>query len=378
MTTRFLGLTWDHPRGVNALAAAAFEIAPPGLIGWDKQPLEGFESAPIGELAARYDILVLDHPHIGEAVALDCLQPLEDLFSVDEIAAWGRNSVGPTLASYRWDGRHWALPLDVATQVLAYRPDRVPTPPASWADVIALSEREPVALSLAGPHAALCFQSACVALGEAPGTDEAFVSDAVAAEALAILQRIHAQAPAGSARLNPIGLLNAMAAGDDIGCVPLVYGYVNYARFGAGAHRLAFADAPTGPGGARGSVLGGTGLALTKRAHPDAALLDHFRWLMSPEAQRGFIPDHDGQPSARLAWADEAVNTAAGDFYRATLATTEGAYLRPRHDGAIAFQTEASRFVRNCLAGASLPDTLAALRQSWRRSNPAFRSEITS
>ena len=32
---RYLGLTWDHPRGYNALAAAAREIAPPGLLHWD-------------------------------------------------------------------------------------------------------------------------------------------------------------------------------------------------------------------------------------------------------------------------------------------------------------------------------------------------------
>ncbi len=194
MKPRFLGLTWDHPRGFNALAAAAREIAPAGLIGWDKQPLEGFESHPIGDLAARYDVLVLDHPHIGEAVALDCLQPLEDLFTTDEIAAWGAASVGPTLASYKWEGRHWALPLDVATQVMAYRPDLIESSPRSWTDVLALSQRQPVAVSIAGPHAALCFQSLCVAFGEAPG-GENFVGDAVAAEALDVLKRLSSARP---------------------------------------------------------------------------------------------------------------------------------------------------------------------------------------
>lgn len=376
MTPRFLGLTWDHPRGFNALAVAAREVAPAGLIGWDKQPLEGFESHPIGDLAARYDVLVLDHPHIGEAVALDCLRPLEAVFSPDEIAAWGAASIGPTLASYKWEGRHWALPLDVATQVLAYRPDLIEIPPRSWTDVLALSERQPVAVSIAGPHAALCFQSLCVAFGEAPGGEQ-FVDDAVAAEALDVLTRLSRRAPAGTGALNPIGLLSAMAAGDSIACVPLVYGYVNYARPGANAHRVGFADAPTGPQGVRGSVLGGTGLALTKRARPDVTLLYHLRWLMSADAQCGFIPAHDGQPSARRAWTDPAVNAAAGDFYRGTLATTEGAYLRPRHDGAIGFQTEASRRVRACLDGASVADTLASLRQAWRLSNLTHRSETT-
>lgn len=370
---RFRGLTWDHPRGYNALAAASREIAPAGLIGWDKQPLEGFESHPIAALAARYDILVLDHPHIGEAVAADCLQPLEALFPTDEIAAWSTASVGPTLASYRWQDRHWALPLDVATQVLAYRSDLVAEVPRSWADVLALSEHRPVALSVAGPHAALSFQSLCVAFGETPGSAD-FVGDAVGIQALDVLGRLYRLAPPGSTGLNPIGLLAAMAAGDTIACVPLVYGYVNYARPQPGASPIAFADAPTGLGGERGSVLGGTGLAVTSRASPDAALLDHLRWLLSEDAQCGFIPAHDGQPSARRAWTDAAINAGSGAFYRDTLATTEGAYLRPRHNGAIAFQTEAARLVRACLDGTTVSDTLASLRFAWRRSL-RFRTE---
>jgi len=91
----FRGLTWDHPRGYNALARAAVDAE--GLtLQWDRQSLEGFESAPIGELCDRYDLVVLDHPHVGEAVAADCLIPVEDLFGADEIAGWLEESgLGP-------------------------------------------------------------------------------------------------------------------------------------------------------------------------------------------------------------------------------------------------------------------------------------------
>src|SRR3546814_10531003 len=90
MRTR--GLTWDHPRGYNALAAAAATSADCEL-DWDKQPLEGFEAHPIADLCARYDLVVLDHPHVGEAVAAGCLQPLEAHFGADEIAALGAESI---------------------------------------------------------------------------------------------------------------------------------------------------------------------------------------------------------------------------------------------------------------------------------------------
>lgn len=130
----YLGLTWDHPRGRDALEEAARRVnagRSGPLLDWAVQPLEGFASAPIAELAARHDLLVLDHPHIGEAVAEGCLIPLDELFPAETLAAWARDSVGRSFASYVWDGRPWALPLDVATQVMARRPDMLANPPAT-------------------------------------------------------------------------------------------------------------------------------------------------------------------------------------------------------------------------------------------------------
>jgi multiple sugar transport system substrate-binding protein len=88
----FLGLTWDHPRGYVALEQAAEKARAEGLnLRWERQPLEGFESHPIEELAERYDIIVLDHPHLGDAVHGECLQPLESVFNA---AAFGRRLAG--------------------------------------------------------------------------------------------------------------------------------------------------------------------------------------------------------------------------------------------------------------------------------------------
>ncbi|MGQ3026834.1 MAG: extracellular solute-binding protein, partial [Ferrovibrionaceae bacterium] len=219
------GLTWDHPRGYNALAAAA---AADPVIAWSRQPLEGFEAHPIGELCATYDIVVLDHPHIGEAVAEACLQPLDTLFTADEITAWASATIGPCMASYRYGGRYWALPLDAATQVMARRADLVDGPaPQTWDEVAALARRVPVCLSLAGPHAALSLMSIAVALGEPPAArdPERFLSDETARAAFALMTQIDATAPAFTRALNPIGLLAAMAGGNDLALCPLVYGY---------------------------------------------------------------------------------------------------------------------------------------------------------
>jgi multiple sugar transport system substrate-binding protein len=49
------------------------------------------------------------------------------------------------MASYRYGGRHWALPLDAAAQVLALRPDLSEARPETWHDVVTMSSRAPVA-----------------------------------------------------------------------------------------------------------------------------------------------------------------------------------------------------------------------------------------
>ncbi len=340
----FRGLTWDHPRGYRALEAAAATVAPEqGLsIAWDRHPLEGFEAHPIADLAARYDLIVLDHPHVGEAVARDCLVPMEDVIGADALAALQDAAIGPSLASYRCSGKHWALPLDAASQVMAHDPARVPTPPRTWDEVLALARSVPVALSLSGPHAALTFQSIAASLARGRPQD-AFVDPEVGVSAYGLMACLMTDATRARIGQNPIALLEAIAQGQDLALVPLVYGYVNYARRG-----VAFADAPRGHAGI-GSILGGTGIAVSRRCTVSDELRAHLLWLMGEDAQRRFIPAHDGQPALRSAWADPEVDRAWGGFYSATSATLEGASLRPRHDGAIAFQTEASVLLREGL-----------------------------
>ncbi|MBD9529410.1 extracellular solute-binding protein [Paracoccus sp. PAR01] len=357
----FRGLTWDHPRGRHALEAAQAQGGP---ISWDAQPLEGFESAPIGELCARYDLVVLDHPHLGEALSLGCLRPLDEVFSPEELDAISNRAIGPSMASYVMQGRPWALPLDAATQVMARRPDLVETPPRTWDEVAELSRQTgKVALSLGGPHAFLSFLSVVQAIE--PGLNlrdgDRWMANTTAIRAIALLADLAAHSPAAVAALNPIGILEHMSGGnDDVALCPMIYGYVNYAA-PSRAVPLAFSDAPRiTADGSPGSILGGTGIAISTRCTVNEPLRQHLLWLMSPEVQRGFIPDHDGQPGTREAWLDPRVNSQTGDFFAATAATLEAASIRPRHDGFIAFQAAASATLREGFAADTAPETLAA------------------
>lgn len=367
-------LTWDHPRGFKALAAAAkrHEVVAAGLdIQWEKQPLEGFESHPIADLCARYDLVVLDHPHVGEAVGGECLQSLESVFGAYMVEALAAESIGPSLSSYRYAGQHWALPLDAATQVMALRADLVEgAAPETWAAVADLSRRTgKVTLSLAGPHAALSFLSIAAAYGEPPA--EADPDVLVSAETGAMVYDLMAELASRSPRVvrekNPIGILGHMAASDDVVLCPLVYGYVNYSAPDVGKP-VAFANAPRRVAGGRpGSTLGGTGIGISKRCDPSPELKAHLLWLMSRDAQSNFIPAHDGQPSRREAWFDNSVNRRWNGFYRQTAETIEAAYVRPRHDGYIAFQTKASALLRDAFeTNAAAAGVLAQLQDLYR------------
>lgn len=374
--TNYRGLTWRHPRGTEALrhAAAEFSAQSHGdTLSWDSQPLEGFESHPVSELCAAYDLVVLDHPHLGDALADRAVQPLSRFFDAGRLAEFSAAAVGASAESYGRDGELWALPLDAATQVAAANRARVPCPPRTWTQVEELADEVPVALCLAGPHALLSFFSLCVALGEAPGTtaDGDLVSRQVGEAALEWMFRIVQRGPAHTHELNPIALLELLAGGEELAYCPLIYGYVNYAAARDGAP-VRFADVPVAtPGGPLGSTLGGTGLAVSSRRRPSTALLAHLDHLMSASVQRDVIPAHQGQPGRREAWLDAGLNDAYGGFYRDTLASTERAWVRPRYPGYTRFQSAGSAALRQALTGGGTPATafteLVELRRRMAR-----------
>lgn len=371
MSAPYIGLTWDHPRGYQALRVAA-RIN--GLVDWHTQPLEGFESAPIAELCANYDLVVLDYPHVGEAVASDCLQPLDSLFKAVDLARIEAAAIGPSYASYNLANRQWALPLDAASQVMAMRADLLSQPaPQTWDDVIAWAQHNTgLALSLAGPHAFLSLLSIAVAIE--PDCDlrnrGRWIDPAVAREAWRILSTLARYVPAITFDMNPIALLEHMTESDDVTLCPLVYGYVNYANPQL-ARPLTFVDAPAIQNGhPPGSIIGGTGIAVSRRCDVNDELRSHLLWLLNEQTQAQFIPAHAGQPSAESSWLNSDLNRAWGDFYANTMATLQQAHIRPRHDGFVSFQTRASAWLREALSqGHDVARTLNTLEKLFHDSH---------
>lgn len=363
------GMTWDHPRGYQPMVATAAVFSqqhPEVTIHWDKRSLQDFEHFPVEVLAAEYDLIVLDHPHIGQLAEAGVLLPFADADLSDLSGA----SVGPSFESYRWQGRIWALPIDAAAQVQAWRPDLVGAPPSDWANAISLAAAGRVVLPLRSPHELMSFFT----LAANAGTPCHTAGDILlpVADTVPVLERLRdlARLVAPDCRsLDPIGALEQMATTDRYAVSPLIYGYAPYAEAGFRLHRLRFVDIPAmrclGP---IGSALGGTGLGVSVRCQvPDLARA-YALFTASGPVQRGLYAENEGQPAHRSAWLDEAVNARANDFYAGTLATLDGAWLRPRHDGYVGFQKEASQLVSAHLDGAESLAIAHALNESFRLS----------
>ncbi len=361
----YRGLTWDHPRGTDALRAAAELARHDGLLdlSWEAQPLEGFESHPIEDLAARYDLIVMDHPHLGDAIAHDCLVALDTLFDADELQMWADAAIGRTFTSYHMAGHQWALPLDAATQVRISTPDAAEFPMETWADIENLPDGLRVALSLAGPHAALSFFSLCAGQGEPVSTkpgNPLITNNSSARRALEIMGVIAARMERRFWPMNPIALHEAVAA-RELDICPLVYGYASYGRpmQAFGLQRVSFGDVPkVGNSVTLGTTLGGTGICVTKRATITPQLLAHVRLLMSPTTQVSLFPENSGQPYHVRAWSDPAVNRAYGGFFQATRKSLAHAWVRPRWAGYTAYQLELSALIRSALERQDAPEVV--------------------
>lgn len=370
------GMTWDHPRGYDPLVACAqqWKAQTQVDIVWHRRSLQDFESYPVQELARRFDLIVIDHPHVGQITQEHCLAPLDEPQRQVDLNAIARDAVGASLQSYQWDGRIWALPIDAATQVQAWIPGRLEQPLRDWDDMIALAEQGAVACPLRPPHSLMVLYTLSAHLGGLTRVTgpELFSGDAPH-EAYERLRELAALVPADNFGMDPIAVFEEAALPQSrVACVPLIYGYVNYAIEGFRAQRIAFADMPVIAGRApRGSALGGTGIAVSAMREHAVHAADFAYWVAGESTQRTLYTAAGGQAGHGRAWEDPAVNAATADFYRATRATLDGAWVRPRHNGYMAFQHAASLRLNQALAAG---ETSASLLHDLNR---LFRDSLT-
>lgn len=395
-------MAWDHPRAYQPLEAFAKEYPSPA-VSWDRQSLADFEARPVTELARQYDVMIIDHPGLGAAIAAGAIQPLRRVVPREVMEEWKATSFVPTWDSYVVGGQPWALPVDAATQVSVYRPDLLPAAPRGWAEVPALARERRVALCLGGPHAFLAVLAMC-APGESlpptardllpasrdllPAARDLLPADS-AVTAIELLRAIWRVADKEVSAGDPIAVHEAMAASADLAYCPLAYGYASYARPAPGRHALRWADAPRSLRADRpGTVLGGTGLAVSALSGlaqsrsgnygsgisgsgnygPDTGeVLAFLTAFWTAEVQAGLVPAHAGQSAHVAAWDSPRVDRDWGGYYSSTRRSLAAAWIRPRDDGWIGLQERAGVLVREAVTGAAdAAAVVAAINGDYR------------
>jgi len=369
------GIAWNHTRGFTSVVATAQryeELYPEVRITWEKRSLQAFADAPMDQLAAEYDLIVMDHPHTAVAAESHALLPLDDWLSADFLDDQSANSVGRSHESYSYGGHQWTLATDAAAPIATWREDLIEANglalPATWEDVLELARGNQVAVSLFPVDVLMHVYMFCEAIGTPAfgGGDELAPADSLAT-ALAALRELGQLCGAESFDRNPIRTAETMTQTDRAAYCPFAYGYSNYSRPLYSRTVLAAGGLVEFRGTRLRSTLGGAGLAVSsKTAHPKAAT-DYARFTASPETQRGIYFEAGGQPGHRSAWTDEAVNAASNNFFRNTLRTLDDAIVRPRHASYMPFQDAASPVAHSAVTGKeTIPSAIKELNRLYR------------
>ncbi|GLQ18384.1 extracellular solute-binding protein [Maritalea porphyrae] len=351
------GMTWDHARGYDPMVVTSEVFcekrSPAVQIVWEKRSLQAFADRPIQDMANEYDLMVIDHPHVGDIASTGILLPLDGQGYDDKLQVLSEQSVGVSHPSYNFSGRQWALAIDAATPISAYRADILERAPKSWDEVVALASAGQVIWPLIPINALMSYFNVLSNCGSDFGAEPTGVDLEVGANALRQMKRVSDHVPQESFFLDPIGAYEWLSCRNSHSYCPYLYGYTNYSRQGFRPNQVSVANIPSFAGsGPIGSPIGGTGIAISARTkHKDLAL-EYAYWIASAECQSGLFFDAGGQPANNVAWTDERCNAGASNFFANTIATLENSYLRPRHKGYMAFQDVAGDIVRDCLMGA--------------------------
>jgi multiple sugar transport system substrate-binding protein len=371
MSIRLQGITWDHPRGAAPLFASIERyksVRPDVEIEWTVRSLRDFGELALEGLAERFDMIVFDHPFVGQAYKLKLLADLTPFISSDQRGWLDAGALGASWISYHWKGGVYGLPIDGAAQVAAWRPDLLERvgrrPPAIFSQLMRLARdlrAHGMWVALPGcPTDAICHLMTLMSNRGRPSPERGvpFLYPTNAENALEDLKALAELSHPASLDRNPIQTLDAMSEGDEIAYVPYTFGYTNYARPDR-ARPIRFGDiVAAGSQGCAGALLGGAGFGVTTRcAHPDAAAA-YGLFLCHPDYQRTHYLNDGGQPGMLQAWEDPACDAATGGFFSNTLRTLTSAYLRPRLPSFVPFFEEAGKQVNRFLRGSGSASAL--------------------
>lgn len=357
MSTTLSGIAWDHSRGFTSAVAASqrlHELNPKIDVRWAKRSLLDFGEYSVERLVEDFDLLIIDHPFIGHACAKQLFLPLDLLLGEMETSNGHLLTVGASFASYSYHGQLWAVPIDTACPVAAFRRDCLEDAgqnvPQTWSELLKLADQGRVIYPAIPTDAIHHFYMLCHALGETPFSQSgSIVRATIASDALTLLQDLYQRCPKLCGELNPIQVFDELTNGSTYWYCPFAFGYNNYGRSGYGKARLEFGSPPEINAGTPAvTTLGGCGLAISSHCKSPQLAAEVLSFMASGPVQSNLYFYSGGQPAHRDAWLNQDANDHCGNFFNDTLASHERAWLRPRYHGYLNFQDLASHSIYRC------------------------------
>lgn len=367
------GMTWDHQRGYDPMVATSQIFCEANLnanIRWQKRSLQAFADQPVESMAREFDLIVIDHPHLGEVANSGILISFDEICTSVELDTLAKQSAGLSHKSYEFENKQWALAIDAATPVSAYRPDLLQSPPKDWQQVIELSKKGLVIWPLIPINALMSFYNLLANIGCPFGENGIGVETENAITILEQMKLVSDNIPSQCFKMDPIDAYEWLSNRSSHSYVPFLYGYSNYSRANFRQHLVKVSNIPCiGNNGPIGSPLGGTGIAISKFCKNIELAKQYALWIASADCQKGVFYRAGGQPANIVAWQDQFCNQDSHGFFENTLETLENSYLRPRHKGYMAFQDIAGDIIFDFLTkGKSAKMTSIKINDEYQRS----------
>jgi multiple sugar transport system substrate-binding protein len=347
------GITWNHSRALPPLVAASQryeELHPQIRIQWDKRTLDEFGHASLSDLAQRYDLLIIDHPMLGEVHRDGILLDLKTRLRPVNFISVQSDALGPCFESYRYKDTLYALPIDAAAPAASYRPDLLERlgkqPPATWDELIELARAGAVCMPAFPADLFLNLLGMCASRNGMIASPDQLLDRVVATRCIEELRELASYMPETIYSMNPIDIYEAMSSRDEFAYCPFAYTYSNYSRPGFAAHTLLFENPVSLRDGLPlRTILGGTGIAISAHCkHADVAT-EFCEYVAGSDCQTHLYGICGGQPASRTAWHDPLLNSISNSFFERTKSSIEAAIVRPRYAGYIALQAAAGKTI---------------------------------
>lgn len=276
----------------------------------------------------NYDVVDVDVVWTGEFAAKGWLQPLTGSLKMDNSAL-----LGPTVKSGTYNGTQYAAPQTSDGGILYYRKDLVPTPPATWADMIK-------DCAIAKSHSMSCYAgqfakyegltvNAAEAINTNGGTivgDDGKTVTVNSPEAKAGLSRLadafkNGDIPAEAITYQEEQGRIAFEAGKLLFLRNWPYVYNLAKTDGSSKVKSTFGIAPLpGTSGPGVSSLGGHNAAISVYSKHKASAYAFLKFLQSEETQKFFVTQGSLAPVLSALYDDAALNTQLP--YLSTLKTS--------------------------------------------------------